>query len=135
VNRKNLITCPHQMGDLKITRSSCLRQHRKALEWNYGASADNIFLYVSEQHLRICRECDRILREEAEPSGVQETPLSEWNSPALLKRAEDRRRKTMMSGDQSLEFPLTAMSLPDRRGRVRKNNKFNSCPVSSGQPT
>jgi hypothetical protein len=135
VNKENLTTCPYQMGDLKITRSSCLRQHRKALEWNYGASADNLFLYICEQHLRICQECDRIPREEAEPSGVQETPQSEWNSPALFKRVEDGRRKTMMWGDQSLEFPLTARSRPDYRGRVRKNNKFNSCAVSSGQPT
>jgi hypothetical protein len=85
LNRKNWITCPYHAGNLKITRFSCLRQRRKALEWNYGASADNLFLYGGEQHLRVCRECDRIPLEAAEPSGVQETPQFGSNSPAFFK--------------------------------------------------
>jgi hypothetical protein len=59
LNRKELIQCPYQLGNLKITRSSCLKQRRRSGEWAYGTTSDNYTLFSFENHLKLCRQCDQ----------------------------------------------------------------------------
>jgi hypothetical protein len=68
-NQEELIHCPYQLGNLKITKSSCLKQRRKSGEWTYGIASDNYTLFCFERHLMICQQCDQM--KSAEPSQDQ----------------------------------------------------------------
>jgi hypothetical protein len=57
LNQQELIHCPHQLGNLKISRSSCLKQRRRSAEWVFGTTPDNYILFAFEMHLKVCRQC------------------------------------------------------------------------------
>ncbi|MBI5582659.1 MAG: hypothetical protein HY892_02440 [Deltaproteobacteria bacterium] len=59
-NQEELIHCPYQLGNLKITKSSCLKQRRKSSEWTFTGTADNYILFAFEKHLEVCRQCDQM---------------------------------------------------------------------------
>ncbi len=65
LNQEELIHCPHQLGNLKISKSSCLQQRRRSGDWAYGSVPDNYILYALEMHLKVCRQCDRMAYEAA----------------------------------------------------------------------
>jgi hypothetical protein len=105
LNEKNVITCPYHSGDLKITQSSCRNRRRKALEWNYGTAADNLFLYGCEQNLRVCLECDRIPLDRAEPSLAMD--VLTWGGKscsALPKGRRSKEKKNGKAGDRPSDF-------------------------------
>jgi hypothetical protein len=58
LNQEELIQCPYQLGNLKITKSSCLKQRRRSDEWVYGTTPDNYIVYALEMHLKVCRQCE-----------------------------------------------------------------------------
>ena len=57
LNREELIHCPYQLGNLKITKSACLQQRRRSDDWVYGTVPDNYVLFGLEMHLKVCRQC------------------------------------------------------------------------------
>lgn len=60
LNQDELIHCPYQLGNLKITRSSCLLQRRRSRDWVYGTTPDNYLLFALEMHLKHCKDCDQV---------------------------------------------------------------------------
>ena len=59
-NQEELIHCPYQLGNLKITKSSCRKQRRKSGEWAYIGAPENYILFFFEKHLEVCRRCDQM---------------------------------------------------------------------------
>jgi hypothetical protein len=66
LNRKELIHCPYQLGNLKISKTSCLMQRRRSDNWVYGTTPDNYILFAVEMHLKVCRQCDQIVAEDGQ---------------------------------------------------------------------
>jgi hypothetical protein len=99
LNQGELVHCPYQVGNLKITKSSCLKQRRKSSEWTYTGMADNYILFAFEKHLEVCRQCDRMesatlgLNQESRSNGrlFQQLGRSSGKTQRLgLKRAAAR---------------------------------------------
>ncbi|HSO71242.1 MAG TPA: hypothetical protein VLR91_01185 [Thermodesulfobacteriota bacterium] len=70
LNQEELIHCPYQLGNLKITKSSCQKRRRRSGEWDYGTTPDNYVLFAFQRHLMVCRECDYLESGESAPVGM-----------------------------------------------------------------
>jgi hypothetical protein len=67
LNQEELIHCPYQSGNLKITKSSCREQRRRSDEWVYGTTPDNYILFAFQRHLMVCRQCDQMESGDSDP--------------------------------------------------------------------
>ncbi len=59
-NQEELIHCPYQLGNLKITKSSCRKQRQRSSQWAYIGAPENYVLFFFEKHLEVCRRCDQM---------------------------------------------------------------------------
>lgn len=66
INRKAIIDCPFQPGNLKITGEACLKR-RKAAQRNNSETgkADDLFHFFVSKGLAICEQCSLV---ESRPS-------------------------------------------------------------------
>jgi hypothetical protein len=67
LNQEELIHCPNQVGNLKITRSSCRKRRLRSSEWVYGTTPDNYIRFAFERHLLVCRQCDQMEPGDSDP--------------------------------------------------------------------
>lgn len=58
-NPNSLISCPHQPGNLKLTRGACAKRHATANEPKYAnIGAEPFHVFVFKMNLVPCRNCD-----------------------------------------------------------------------------
>jgi hypothetical protein len=67
LNQEELIHCPNQVGNLKITKSSCRMRRRRSSEWDYGVTPDNYILFAFQRHLLVCLQCDHMESDDSDP--------------------------------------------------------------------
>lgn len=57
-NREAMISCPHQPGNLKISRKACLKRQKAAQQRKAGLyQAEDLFHYFISQGLIRCQRC------------------------------------------------------------------------------
>ena len=57
-NRRDMIVCPHQPGQLMISKSSCLKRYQMSRKENLGdLLKGDFFQYVYMKGLSLCRDC------------------------------------------------------------------------------
>jgi hypothetical protein len=83
LNQEELIHCPYQMGNLKITRSSCRERRRKSGKWVFGSAPDNYVLFAFERHLMVCRQCDQLESEDS-------VPAQDFHRPPRMDQTPER---------------------------------------------
>lgn len=65
-NRQNLIQCPHQPGNLLITRQSCQRRRIRARQEDLNnVMKGDVMDYVYRQGLSVCLSCEEAKRKAA----------------------------------------------------------------------
>lgn len=65
-NQQNLIQCPHQPGNLLISKQSCQRRRSKARKEDLtNVMQGDVMDYVYRQGLSICLACDAAKRKAA----------------------------------------------------------------------
>lgn len=65
-NRQNLIQCPHQPGNLLITKQSCQRRRMKARQEDLtNVMKGDVMDFVYRQGLSICLTCDAMKKKAA----------------------------------------------------------------------
>jgi hypothetical protein len=97
LNQEELIHCPHQLGNLKITKSSCLKQRRKSGEWTYGIASDNYTVFSFERHLMICQQCDQMKPEEpGQDQNILRQPRTGRTPESLYRQGKQRGRNELL---------------------------------------
>lgn len=56
----NLIDCPHQPGNLKISKRACLKRYQVALNRNINTYGEDAFSYFLNQGLLKCQRCPMV---------------------------------------------------------------------------
>lgn len=65
-NRQNMIRCPHQPGNLLITKQSCQRRRIKARQEDLAnVMKGDVMDFIYRQGLSICLNCDAVERKAA----------------------------------------------------------------------
>jgi hypothetical protein len=60
-NFKEIIDCPHQPGNLKISKQACLKRLKASDELRFeNKTQDDVFVYFVKQGLLKCKECSLI---------------------------------------------------------------------------
>lgn len=58
-NPEALISCPHQPGNLKLTKAACAKRHMTANEPRYAnIGAEPFHVFVFKMNLVACRNCE-----------------------------------------------------------------------------
>jgi hypothetical protein len=144
LNEKNLIVCPNQLGDLKITLSACRRRRQKAWEWNYGTLPDNPFFYGCEQRLLVCRECQRFPWGKANLTLVEGGLSSGSNIRDLfLKGRKEKDEAPPKLGERAVDFSREVHLPSDRQAGQKRSGRTHppgrplvgqQCPSGQGAP-
>jgi len=56
-NQREMITCPYQPGQLKISKNACLKRHRVAQKDPGNFIREDFFNYTLKKGLSLCRDC------------------------------------------------------------------------------
>ena len=59
-HKEELIECPYQNGNLKITRSSCRKLRQQAYYLVPQINHNSFFEYSREKSLLLCKQCDQV---------------------------------------------------------------------------
>jgi hypothetical protein len=81
LNQEELVHCPYQSGNLKITRFSCRNQLRRSKSWAYGGTTNDFVRFSIEKHLEICQRCN-LMESGGSDLGqeVQQRPMAGLNN-------------------------------------------------------